>query len=296
MSSVPAASVVPVRRSEALRLVCTEVWGGNRAIDAPVELPGARGHIYSRPCRGGRGGDIHYLSVCGSGLIARICVADVVGHGEAVAQLSAEIHRLMRRYMNWLDQRRILRQLNRRLTRIGFKALTTAVAVTYYPPRRRLSVSYAGHPPAWLYRSVEERWVAVVAGERRWRGRREVDLPLAVTADTIFTRQTLRVMNGDRLVIVTDGVLEAPDGAGGRLNAEGFERLLHQARRGAPVEIVDAVVAAVGPQDAGAALHDDMTVLVLEFVAGPAGPAIWYVVRNRIMRPRGNSEAPAFSA
>ena len=71
---------------------CGEVRGGNGTIHAQVALPGLRGVLYSRPCAGASGGDIHYLSVCGSGLLARVCLADVAWHGSAVAAVGTEMH------------------------------------------------------------------------------------------------------------------------------------------------------------------------------------------------------------
>jgi hypothetical protein len=38
---------------------CGEVRGGNGTIHAKVALPGLRGVLYSRPCAGATGGDIH---------------------------------------------------------------------------------------------------------------------------------------------------------------------------------------------------------------------------------------------
>ena len=72
---------IPRSDGESIGLVCNEVWGGNQAFHGPIELPGLRGALFSQPCGGGRGGDVHYLSVCGSGLISRACLADVTGHG-----------------------------------------------------------------------------------------------------------------------------------------------------------------------------------------------------------------------
>ena len=103
----------------AVQVTCAQVRGGNRAVHAPIDLPGIRGVVYSRPCDGGRGGDVHYLSVCGSGLLSHICLADVVGHGEKVAGVSATMHALLKRSMNWTDQRRVLRELNQDLQARG---------------------------------------------------------------------------------------------------------------------------------------------------------------------------------
>ena len=57
------ADEAPQRLTTPLQLVCAEVWGGNRPIHAPIDMPGLRGAIYSRPCCGGRGGDIHYVAI-----------------------------------------------------------------------------------------------------------------------------------------------------------------------------------------------------------------------------------------
>ena len=70
-------------------LVCWKVWGGNGQVDAPISIPGLRGQLYSRPCGSDRGGDVYYLSACGSGALARLCIADVTGHGSSVATFSA---------------------------------------------------------------------------------------------------------------------------------------------------------------------------------------------------------------
>src|SRR5215470_13786358 len=184
----PSIVVAPLALHERpARLVCSEVWGGNRPIHCPVDLPGVRGILFSQPAEGGRGGDVHYLSVCGSGILARMCVADVVGHGETVARISGELHAELRRLMNWPDERRVFRGLNRRLHKIGIDAMTTAAAVSYYPPRRKLSVSYAGHPPAWFYRKAEQRW-RLLRVERDGRSDGFVDGPLAIDPDASYTR------------------------------------------------------------------------------------------------------------
>ena len=69
--------------------------------------------------------------------------------------------------MNWPDQRSVLRRLNQELARMGLDALTTAAVASYYPPRRWLSVSYAGHHPAWFYRKRDASWRRKVEGLRR---------------------------------------------------------------------------------------------------------------------------------
>jgi sigma-B regulation protein RsbU (phosphoserine phosphatase) len=268
-------------------LVCAEIWGGNRPINSSIKLPGIRGKVFSRPCQGGRGGDIHYISICSSGLLSRLCLADVAGHGQAVAMVSGEIHRLLRRYMNNLDQRRVLSDLNRRLVDSGLGTMTTAAAVSYFPPIRMLSVSYAGHPPAWLYRRQEDHWFRLPPRSAGRRDRRPVDLPLAVDLRTSFTRRKLRVHYGDRVLLVTDGVLEAPAPDGELYGEARLERLLDEKRRTEPGELADAIVASVVEHTRDPGLrHDDLTLLVVEFAAGPRAFGIWQLLKNRLRPPR----------
>lgn len=263
-------------------MLCAELRGGNRAVDGPIELPGVRGWLYSQPCRGGRGGDIHYLAVCGSGLLSRVCVADVAGHGQAVAAVGGEIHKLLRKYIDWPDQRRFLRDLNRRLARGDLGFMTTAAAVTYYPPRRRLSVSSAGHPAAMFYNRAEQRWAPLLLEPTRGL----VNMALAVDARTTFTQRVRRVRPGDRLMLVTDGVLEAPAPDGDRFGIERLNTVLSDRRGDEPVELVRAIIAALRSHCGDDALqHDDVTVLTLEFTERPSGPAIWQVLKNRVVRP-----------
>ena len=302
--------------SDPVRLVCSEVWGRNRPVHIPIELPGVRGVLFSRPCDGGRGGDVHYLSVCGSGLLSRMCLADVVGHGEQVAAVSDEMHRQLRRFMNQPDQRRVLRDLNERLVRMGLRAMTTAVAVSYYPPRRKLSISHAGHPPGWLYRVATGSWTRV--GARRSDANREsagrsdtshtiarrnsartidaratlANLPLGVDESTEFSRHDLRVERGDRLLLVTDGVLEAPSTDGTLFGEVGIEACLHESAGLTCPEVGGGLLQALRTHGGEAALNfDDVTFLLIEFVAPPRGPALWHAIKNRLLR-RGNHRVP----
>jgi serine phosphatase RsbU (regulator of sigma subunit) len=272
------------------------VWGGNRPIHAPIDMPGIQGTVYSQPCGGGKGGDIHYVAICNSGLLARFCLADVVGHGEAVSAVSSEIHQHLRRHIDRPDQRRVLAKLNKQLRRMGFHALTTAAVATYYPPWRRLSISYAGHPPAWLYRKTEQRWTRIPPDEGGRQSRLEVNLPLAVDDRTIYTRRAVKVEHGDRLLLITDGVLETPDANAKLLGVSGLQRVLAEQVGGSVQQVIDAVLKTLTDWAGNNKLsHDDVTMMIVEFVPGPPGPSLWHVVKNRLLRPHGNSDDPIFA-
>jgi sigma-B regulation protein RsbU (phosphoserine phosphatase) len=282
MSATPSEMEIDLTALTTARtLACGEVFGGNEPIHTTIELPGVHGVLYSHPCHGARGGDVHYVSVCGSGLLARICIADVVGHGEVVAQVSAQMHAHLRRSVDVIDERRVFREMDRRLEEIGVRAMTTAALLTYYPPSRRLTVSYAGHPPAWILSTPEGRWARLNVADRPGV---PMNLPLGTGFKSEYGRSRQRMTVGDRLVVVTDGVLEAPGPTGDEFGAEGVERVLAETTLQSPESLVRALLDALaGHTGLSTPVHDDVTIFVGEIVPGPRGPAVWHVLKNRLL-------------
>ncbi len=262
---------------------CGEVRGGNGTIHAQVALPGLRGVLYSRPCAGATGGDIHYLSVCGSGLMARVCLADVAGHGSAVAAVGTEMHAHLRRSVDVIDERKVLARLNRRLNEGGLSVMTTAVLATYYPPRRRLTVSYAGHPTGWLSRADTGAWTPL-RGPVPPQKPGLFDLPMGIGFTPTYSRHRFRVSPGDRMLLFTDGVLETTSPDDRPFDAHGIENVLNGAT-GSSDDLGRLLLAALHRHAASDELaHDDVTFLLAEFVEGPPGPALWHVFKNRVLR------------
>src|SRR5688572_24888186 len=113
---------------------CMEVWGGNQAIDNGVVMAGLDAWLYGRPFRDqAAAGDLHYVSSCAAGMVTRVLVADVSGHGEKVAEAAGKLRLLMRRYVNFVDQTRFVRALNGEFGQIAQAGgFATAVAATYF--------------------------------------------------------------------------------------------------------------------------------------------------------------------
>lgn len=285
-------SVQPAFEASPIELSCAELWGGNRRVDSKISMPGINGHLLSVPSDGTRGGDVHLVTVCNSGMIQRMILGDVVGHGEEVAAVGTEIVSLLRRHLNSVDQARILSRLNRRLERGGFGNLTTLAAVTYIPWLGRLSVSYAGHPPGWLYRAAERRWVRLATRPHSTEQEPITDLPLAVEPDTQYTQRAEQVSTGDRLVLVTDGVLESPVAGGGMLEVTGFGEFLEQQTAANPGQICHELCSLLGLTD-GQRPADDMSILVADFEAVPRG-MLWQGLKNRLSTLFGTKNSVQF--
>lgn len=137
-------------------LQCMEIWGGIEAVDTALSLTGLDAWVYARPHGGGQaGGDVHYLSMCGSGRIVRLGLADVSGHGVSVSEIAGTLRTLMRRHINTPDMTRFMRALNGAFVEhtqdgAGSGHFATALLATYYAPTDHLLLCNAGHPrPLW---------------------------------------------------------------------------------------------------------------------------------------------------
>jgi serine phosphatase RsbU (regulator of sigma subunit) len=225
--------------------------------------------------------------MCNSGIIARVCLADVAGHGERVAGVARVMHAELRASVNSWDEREVMKALDIRLEQSGLKAITTAALVSYRPWQRQLTVSYAGHPPGWIFRGGADgrgrRWERLIITEAVPAG--PADMPLGTGFGPSYSRTQVRALPGDRLLLVTDGVLEAPAPDETEFGDAGVERVLDgclaagNGCEGLATALVDALRAHTGAE---AMTHDDVSFYVAEIIPPPPGPLLWQVVKNRI--------------
>ena len=81
------------------RLECKGIWGGIRNRDIEVSAGKVIGSIYSKASEGGKGGDVYFFGVCRGDVITRLAIADVVGHGEAVSEVSQYVYDALKVHM-----------------------------------------------------------------------------------------------------------------------------------------------------------------------------------------------------
>jgi serine phosphatase RsbU (regulator of sigma subunit) len=257
--------------SEERRLTCLEIRGGSRAVDEKIVAPGMRAHIVTRPYQGAQtGGDVHYMSACGMGHIARFVLADVSGHGVDATPIAEELFTLMRKHVNNASQADFGRALSAHLGEVvAGRAFATAVLATYFRPSRHLIVCNAGHPPPLLLRKGAKRWVEVVEGRddlpfaKSGREAGVKDLPLGIIDPTEYTQFAVKLGEGDHVLLYTDGVIETRPAAGRMLGAEGLLDLL--GRCGNPDEdgFTTRVMDELEQFRGGAPADDDVTLFLL---------------------------------
>ena len=252
------------------RLACAEVWSGNGKASGLLEMPGLLAWVHSVPSGSGEGGgDVHHVSLCTSCTLSRIALADVSGHGQAVAAVGDQLRVLMHRYLTEDDQSGLMQDLNRAVQQnLEGVHYATMVAAGWNHVRGLLVLTNAGHPPPIRYRAAESEWSWIEAEGDGKRGRVS-GIPLGLLAESSYSQAVLEPLVGDLMVLYSDGVSDASNGTGDELGRDG---LIAIARR------LDTRSAEVfGPQLAGAVRlfrgtaqsADDETIIVLQRVPIP---------------------------
>jgi hypothetical protein len=81
------------------RIECKVIWGGIQNIDTEVTAGKFIGSIYSAASEGEQGGDIYFFGVCRVDVISRLAIADVVGHGEVVSEVSQYVYNSLKAHI-----------------------------------------------------------------------------------------------------------------------------------------------------------------------------------------------------
>ncbi len=265
------ATTVEMEQPQHLR--CMEIWGGNTAIDDAIAVAGMDAWVYSEPYEGLKaGGDIHYISTCGHGHIARFAVVDVSGHGAEADPLAARLRSLMRKHINKLDQSRFVRALNKAFAAMAETGrFATALLTSYYAPTGHLIVCNAGHPPAMWYRAKTRTWQPLT-GDSADKVDELFNLPLGIIDPTEYEQFAVRLETDDLVVIYSDWLIEAANGDGKQLGGAGLLAMLQSIDADTPQGFSRKLRAAVQDYRGEAPADDDQTLIVLHSNGAPPPP------------------------
>ncbi len=163
------------------------------------------------------GGDYYDYITLGDGRVA-ILVADVVGHGVAAAMLMAKLSAEVRFLLaSQADPAQAITTLNQRISDLGVDRFITLLCMILDPPTGQVELVNAGHmAPIWLKTdgSVVEP------------GDETAGVPIGIIDGFEYERCTIQIASGDRLILYTDGINEAPSAAGDMFGIERLQRLV----------------------------------------------------------------------
>ena len=239
---------------------CMEVWGGNQTVDSGVVMAGLDAWVYSRPYgQSTGGGDVYYVSSCATGRIVRLLVADVSGHGSAVADLAVTLRTLMRRFVNHIDQTRFVKSMNEQFTAMSTSGnFATAVVTTFFAPTGALSLCNAGHPPPLLYRSSTKQWCLLPETDGNECAS---NIPLGIDEED-YQQFDVKLRVGDIVLCYTDSLIESHGADGQMLGTAGLLEVVRSVDAGDPATFTSRLLAKIGELSPKNLDGDDVTVML----------------------------------
>ncbi len=184
---------------------------------------------------------------------AGLLIADVSGHGVPAALIASMVKlAATAQRSNAEDPSGLLSGMNSALCGNTQNQFVTAAYVHLDAESRELRYSAAGHPPMLLLRRGTVREVV------------ENGLMLAAFDFATYSTAAHRLEPGDRLLLYTDGVLEAASASGEFFGQEALHALMRETARSAPSDAADRIISAV--QKWANIQEDDLTVLVCDYL------------------------------
>jgi sigma-B regulation protein RsbU (phosphoserine phosphatase) len=193
-----------------------------------------------------------------------LLVADVSGHGVPAALVASmvkvvfEAQRARAAY-----PAELVAGMNDVLCRLLRGPFVTAVYASVSPAEGRVRFAGAGHPPALLWR----------AGEGRVQRLFENGLLMGWDETARYQTGEAAIGPGDRLLLFTDGLIEAANARDEHFGLEGLERALAE---GAALEadaLADRLLAELRRHRGVEGFDDDVTLIVADVLQEPAAGA-----------------------
>lgn len=203
------------------------------------------------------GGDYCHIATVDSRYIV-ITLCDVSGHGVAAALMASRVNsHLSEQELIDPDPWAITRDMNEFLCRnFGDTGMfVTFLAVTIDLKTLTARICGAGHPGPIIWRKETGETSSL----------RSQHLPIGILDDFQRTPHfaTIELSPGDRLILYTDGIIDATDRKGRPLRPAGMEELVHGAGDVPLFELADWLLGEVAVEGKVRA-HDDMTLMLIE--------------------------------
>jgi len=213
---------------------CMELWAGNERAHRSLELAGLESDVIAVPSGGDEGGDLSAVFSCTDN-IARVVLADCVGHGYTASGVARHVHHLLHKFQDIRDTAGLLGALNDVFTLSNEKSdrplrLTTVVTGTFDGTTGEFNFAYAAHPRMLLWRERE--------GQYQELGEGLEGFPLGYITGETYNQQSVRLNPGDMILAFSDGATEVRPPEGAQLTAKGFWELAEKTVKELPRPLV----------------------------------------------------------
>ncbi|HEX3435175.1 MAG TPA: PP2C family protein-serine/threonine phosphatase [Pseudacidobacterium sp.] len=184
---------------------------------------------------------------------AGLLIADVSGHGIPAALIASMVKLAASSQRAAVhNPSELLTAMNSTLCGNTQNQFVTAAYVHLDAERRELRYAAAAHPPMLLLRNGRVMQIE------------ENGLMLALFPSASYTSAVQALQPGDRVVLYTDGIIEAADTSENQFGLERLANLLRESAGYTHMEVVDHIMTSI--QNWAATQEDDLTAIVCDFV------------------------------
>jgi len=188
---------------------------------------------------------------------AGLLIADVSGHGVPAALIASMVKMAaISQRANAAHPGRLLTGMNRALLGNTQGQYVTAAYAHLDAARQEIRYAAAGHPAMLLLRGGEIIEVS------------ENGLLLAAVDGIEYSERAMGMLPGDRIVLYTDGLVEARDASGQMLGEDALAAQIKATASMPPRDAAGEVIRSV--QSRSRVQEDDLTILVCDFAGAPA--------------------------
>ncbi|HEX2060121.1 MAG TPA: SpoIIE family protein phosphatase [Thermoanaerobaculia bacterium] len=186
-----------------------------------------------------------------------VAIGDVSGHGLSTGLVMAMVKAAITTLVEeGADETSLFQRLNELVYRSTERRAFMTLAFTIFDLERgTVRHTNAGHLYPYLLRRGENAPISIESPS----------LPLGVRASLTTHTAEVELKEGDAVVYLSDGIVEAQDENGDPFGFEQLESLLATQTDAAPSTIRDAILAAVAEHSGSRPAEDDKTVMVIRF-------------------------------
>lgn len=185
-----------------------------------------------------------------------IAIADVTGHGVGPGILAAMTKSALHSRLEYdTTPASVLANLNKTIFDVSEeKMFVTFAYLVADRSRNKVQLATAGHPPI-LYRHHESRKIDEL---------RTVNLALGIKRDAQFSDSEIALVQGDSLLLYTDGVVEARNIKDELYGDNRLGRVVADAQ-GSPEQVCDAIVQELHDFTKSDVFQDDLSIVCIKF-------------------------------
>lgn len=187
-----------------------------------------------------------------------ILVADVAGHGIPAAIVAAMLQVAFTFYkIEFKDPSLLFTKINSVMEKYPHGIFITACSVYIDLEKRKLYHSNAGHRPLLIWRQKDQKIISDKIYDR----------PLGIVPGSMYTFNEIDLFDGDRIILYTDGIVEARNYRRDLYGDDRFDQLItdnhHLDGDTFVVTIVDEIKKWAGVAE-GQTLEDDITLIAID--------------------------------